>query len=30
VPAEAVARCMLDQVMLPDRGEVIIESESIK
>lgn len=30
VPAEAVARCLLDQVMLVDGGEVIVESEAIK
>ena len=30
VPTEAVARCLLDQVMLPDGGEVVIESESIR
>ncbi len=30
VPAEAVARCLLDQVVQPGSGEVIIESEAIK
>jgi uncharacterized protein YbjT (DUF2867 family) len=30
VPAEAVARCLLEQVILSDSGEVILESESIR
>lgn len=30
VPAEAVARCLLNQVLLAGSGEVIVESESIK
>lgn len=30
VPAEAVARCLLDQVMLAGSGEVIVESQFIK
>lgn len=29
VPALAVARCLLDQALLPGRGEVLIESEAI-
>lgn len=29
VPAEAVARCLLDQAMLAGSGEVIVESESM-
>lgn len=29
VPAEAIARCLLEQVMLPGAGELIVESEAI-
>lgn len=29
IPALAVARCLLDQALLPGRGEVLVESEAI-